>query len=172
MNLRKKLLYTAIAIIYIVSSLVLGDFSFGIIQFRYAEVLNVLALKDKKYIYALTVACFITNLIGVIIGINPIGFLDVFLGTFATFIAATLINKFKDVKTFNQPLLALTMPALINGLIIGAELAYVFGRDNFFALFIYNFSTVFASEFVIVLIFGLIVKDRLFKILENFDEKN
>lgn len=167
MKLRNNVLYAVIAALYTVLSLVLGNFSFGIIQFRYAEVLNVFCLKDKKYIYALGLGCFITNLVGVMLGFNELGYIDAILGTLATVVAGYLMYELRNVLWFKKPILSLLMPAIINGVIIGLELAYVFPMTTFLYSFAFYFFAVFVSEFIIVTIFGLIFLESGFKLLEK-----
>lgn len=166
MKLKEYIFYTIIAALYAVLSLVIGGFAFGIVQFRYAEVLNILALKNKKFIWSLTLGCFITNLIGVLSGTNPIGILDVIMGSLATLIAGYLMYYLKDKKIYGLPIWSLLMPALINGIIIGVELTYVFTPETLVVGFYLNFISVFVSEFIIVTIFGALLMKPLFKNLE------
>lgn len=167
MKLKNNVLLIVVASLYTVLSLTLGSFSFMVIQFRYAEILNILCLKDKRYIYAVTLGCFITNLLGVLVGINPLGYIDAFLGTLATFIAGYLMYELRDIYWFKKPILALSMPAIINGLIIGAELAFILSYQTFLKSFVIYAFWVFISELIIVLGFGLLIKDPLFKFLER-----
>ena len=77
-----------IAAIYTVVSLVLAPFSFGNIQVRMAEALTILPLIYEPSIWGVTLGCFLTNLIGAAMGVNPTGMLDAVVGTLATFLAA------------------------------------------------------------------------------------
>ncbi|HFI0463480.1 TPA: QueT transporter family protein [Streptococcus suis] len=47
--------------IYIVLTLMVAPFAFGPIQFRISEILNYLGLYNRRYIYAVTLAVFISN---------------------------------------------------------------------------------------------------------------
>lgn len=166
MNTKELVKYSMIAALYTVCSLILGNFAFGQIQFRYAEILSVLALRDKRYTYALTLGCFLTNLLGYLMGANPL-VLDVFLGTFATFISCYMMWQLRNILWFDKPYLSLIVPAIINGIIIGAELAFYFTPDHLFTGFLINGTYVFISEFIIVTIFGGLVYKTLFKMLDN-----
>lgn len=166
MKTKELVKYSMIAALYTVCSLILGNFAFGQIQFRYAEILSVLALRDKKYTYALTLGCFLTNLIGYLTGANPL-VLDVFFGSLATFISCYLIWELRNVLWFKKPYLALIVPAIINGIIIGAELSYYFMPDNFLVGFLINGFYVFVSEFIIITIFGSLLYKTLFKMLDS-----
>ena len=114
-----------IAAIYTILSLVLAPFSFGNIQVRVAEALTLLPLIYAPAIVGLTIGCFITNLVGVVMGANLLGMMDVVIGTSATLIAALITYKFKDVQIKNFAVISILSPIVINALIIGAELAYV-----------------------------------------------
>ena len=125
MTTKKIATYALVASVYTVLSLVVAPFSFGQIQVRLGEMLMLLCLLDKEYVYALTLGCFLTNLIGIITGMNPM-ILDIVVGTAATFIAGILVYKFRNILSFKKPLFALSWVAIINGILVGLELAYYF----------------------------------------------
>lgn len=114
-----------IAAIYTILSIFLSALSFGPIQIRIAESLTLLCVFSKKNIYAVSFGCFLTNLIGVFIGANILGPLDVIVGTLATFIAGYLTYFLRNIKLFSLPILAGIPPIIINGIFIGAELSFV-----------------------------------------------
>jgi len=124
-----------IAALYSTVSLVLAPFSFGNIQVRVAEGLTLLPLISPLAIFGLTLGCFITNFVGVIMGANILGMMDVFIGTFATLLAALLTYKLRNITIKGFPFLSSLMPIVINAVIIGAELAYVFAPEFTFAYF-------------------------------------
>lgn len=154
-----KLMMTAS--LYVIVSLVIPYISYGPLQFRIAEVLCVLVLIDKKYIFAITLGCFLTNLIGALTGANLLGYLDVILGTFATYISLVFTYKFRNVLTQGKPALSLLMPVIFNAIIIGLELAYVLFPTNIFYGFIIMFGQIFITQFVICFILGIIVHEKL-----------
>ncbi len=127
-----------IAAIYTALSLALAPFSFGNIQVRVSEALTVLAIFSPLAIYGLTLGCFITNLLGVILGFNPLGLLDVFVGTLATFIAAVLSYRFRNIRVKGFPFLSFLMPVIVNAVMIGFELTLVFAPSldlRYFSIF-------------------------------------
>lgn len=130
-----------IAAIYSAISLALAPFSFGNIQVRVAEGLTLLALLSPLAIFGLTLGCFITNFVGVIMGVNILGMMDVFIGTFATLIAAILTYRLRHITVKGFPLVSSLMPIIINAIIIGAELAYVFAPE-----FTFTYFAIFALE--------------------------
>ncbi len=96
------------------------------IQFRVSEALTVLALFTPAAIPGLTVGCAISNLL--FLGALP---LDVVLGSLATFLAAVCMYKLRAVAVKGMPLLALLMPAIFNGIIIGLEIELFFIEGPF-----------------------------------------
>ncbi len=111
-----------IAAIYAALSLALAPFSFGQVQVRISEALTMLCVFSPAAIWGVTLGCFITNLIGVLMGANILGVVDVFTGTAATLIAAILTYKLGGFRTKGLPLVASIPPVLLNGVIIGTEL--------------------------------------------------
>ena len=150
-----------VSALYVIISLVIPYVSYGNLQFRIAEVLCVLALIDRRYILALTLGCFLTNLIGAYSGINLLGYMDVFIGTLATNISVVLMYKFKNILIKGQPILSLFMPVIVNAIIIGAELAYVLTPQLGFIGFIPMFGSIFISQFVICMLFGIVVYKKI-----------
>jgi uncharacterized membrane protein len=159
-----------IAALYTAMSFAIPALSFSQIQIRFAEILCLLPLISKKSIYGLVLGCFLTNLLGAMLGINLLGYLDAIIGTFATFIAAYMTYKFRNIRWFRLPILSSLMPVIFNGLIIGFELAFVFMPKNILLGTIINGSYVAIGEFVAVTIIGLFVYRMLEerKLIEKF----
>lgn len=132
MNKTKKMAVICIvAAVYTALSLVLAPITYGNIQCRIAEALNLLPIIMPISAWGVILGCFLTNLIGAMQGINILGFMDCIVGTLATVIAVWLVIKFKNVKIKDVPWLSMLMPVTTNGVIIGLELAYVIFPDNF-----------------------------------------
>ena len=72
--------------------------SFGQIQVRFAEVFTLLPLFTPAGIWGVTIGCALSNIYGLALGTNIIGIWDIFLGTGATFVAAVLTYKFRDIQ--------------------------------------------------------------------------
>ncbi len=108
---------------YAALTLLLSPISFGLVQCRLSESLTVLAAYIPAAIPALTVGCAISNLLGLGMGANPAGALDVLLGPLATGLAAWLSWRLRHHRVGGLPLLSTLPPVLINAVIIGAELA-------------------------------------------------
>lgn len=87
------------------------------IQFRAAEALCVFAVFTPAAIVGLPLGCLLFNLTSA--GTLP---LDPVIGTAATFFAVLLMYALRNVRIRKYPLAAMLMPALWNGLLVGAEL--------------------------------------------------
>lgn len=157
-SIKKLCIISMIAAIYTVVSLLLAPFSFGNIQVRIAEALTMLPMIYFPSVYGVTLGCFLTNLVGVFTGANILGVLDVFLGTFATVVAALLTYQFRNIRIFNLPLLSMLMPVLLNGIIVGAELGYVLFEGNVLLGTIISGLEVALGELISVIIGLLLVR--------------
>lgn len=143
-----------IAALYAVVTLALGSLAYGSIQFRISEILMFLPLFGKEYIIALTIGCFLANVVG------PFGVPDIIFGTLATLISAILVYYTpKIIKNDKYTLfIASLWPTVINALIIGWELYKFFGMP-----FMLSAIQVGFGEFVVITIVGL----PLFKMVNN-----
>lgn len=146
------ILYSSVAAIYIVLTMLLGSFSFGPIQFRISEILVLLCFFNPKFFLPLTLGCFISNLF------SPFGFYDVIFGTLATMLSLLWI------KTSKRLFIASLYPVIFNGIIVSLEICLL--ADTFtLGLFLLNFATVALGEFVCVSIIGVI----LFSSIKNHE---
>ncbi len=135
-----------IACLYAILTLVpgLSALSFGPLQLRVSEVLTVFPLINPWAIAGLTVGCAISNLA------SPMLALDLPFGTLATFLAALCTYLLR-----NKPKLALAMPAVFNGLIIGSIITFFYSdiaAKPF--IFIGNMLTVAAGEIIVCYALG------------------
>lgn len=150
-NTKTMIKVSLIAAIYTILSLVLAPFSFGNIQVRVAEALTLLPIIYAPAIVALTLGCFITNLVGVVMGANLLGMMDVLIGTSATFIAALITYQFRHVQFKKFAYISVLSPIVVNALIIGAELAYVLLPTTYgFAIF--SLDVAFGQAIAIIII--------------------
>ncbi len=103
------------------------------VQFRVSEALTVLSLFTPAAIPGLTVGCFVANFS--VLGALPT---DIILGSLASFLACFFMYRLKDMTVKGFPFLPLFMPALFNGVIIGAEIEIFFieGPFNIFSFLI------------------------------------
>ena len=146
-NTRHLVQASIIAALYVVMThlqnlLIPGSASFAI-QFRASEALCVLAFFTPAAIPGLTLGTLLFN---ISTSALPLDFL---LGSLATFGAALSMRKCRNITIKGYPLLGLLMPALWNGLIIGAELAMIIGGG-----FVFNAVTVAIGELGVLLTLG------------------
>ncbi len=100
------------------------NLAYGSIQFRFSEALTILACISPAAIPGLTIGCFLGNIT------SPYGIVDILCGTAATFIAAVLSYKTRNVKFKNLPLLSAFFPVIANAVIVGIEIT-IFMPEGF-----------------------------------------
>ena len=146
MKIRKITFCAMVAAIYTVLTITppLNAIAFGSIQFRISEVLCVLPFLLPFSTWGLFVGCIVANLIG-----TPLGPLDMIFGPLATLLAGFLTSRMK--KEWLTPLPA----ALINGLVVGAVLAYYIGENGFLSSFGLFSLEVFAGELAVIAVLGI-----------------
>ena len=158
MNIKTFTKVAMIAAVYTVISLVLAPFSFGNIQVRIAEALTLLPLIYAPSIWGVTLGCFLTNLIGVLMGVNPTGVLDTVIGTSATLLAALCTYKLRDVKFRDIPVWSILMPVLFNMVFVGIELGFILFPESFVIGSVICGLEVAAGELISVVIGWYIIK--------------
>jgi len=106
-----------IAAMYAALTIIFAPISFGqngSIQVRVSEALTVLPMFTPAAVPGLFIGCLLANIYG---GLGPI---DMIFGSTATLIAALL--TYKMPKKYLAPL----PPVIVNGVIIGIELNYLY----------------------------------------------
>ena len=116
------------------------------VQFRAAEALCILTLFTPAAIPGLALGCLLFNLTQA--GALP---LDFFIGTAASLLAGLGMYMLRNVRLWKLPLLSLLMPALSNGLLVGAELTIYIEGSTFF----FNALCVAAGELAVLFTLGL-----------------
>lgn len=100
---------------------------------------------------------------------------DIFLGTGATFVAAVLTYKFRDIQFRGLPILSALMPVLLNALVVGGELTMVMSPTFDLRIFWLNFGSVGLGEFIACFVIGLPLYRYLqssglaFRVFSNID---
>lgn len=112
-------LYTALT--YMQNTLLPGSASWAI-QFRASEALCVLALFTPAAIPGLSIGCLLFNLS--FAGALP---LDPVLGTAATLLATAGMYWTRNLTIKGYPMLAMLLPAVTNGILVGWELSIYIG---------------------------------------------
>lgn len=110
-----------VALTHLQNTLIPGSATWAI-QFRASEALCVLALFTPAAIPGLTLGCLLFNIS--FAGALPLDFL---VGSLATLIAAAGMYIFRKLTVRGYPLLAMTLPAVFNALLVGWELSVYIG---------------------------------------------
>ncbi len=134
-------LYSALCFL---QNLMLPGSGSGILQFRVAEALCVLAFFTPAAPWGLAVGCLIFNISSG--GGLPLDFL---IGSLATWLSTVAMYGLRRIRLGTWPLPGLMMPALFNGLLVGWELSYHMGGG-----FLVNFLYVAAGEAAVLLSLG------------------
>lgn len=114
-NIRRLTRAALIAAIYVLFTVLLQAISFGPLQFRVSEMLMTLPVLFPEAPYGLFCGCLIANLLG-----GGVWY-DVVFGSVATLLSALLVRIFRK-----KPLLAVLMPVLLNGLIVGCVVYFAY----------------------------------------------
>ena len=119
--------------------------NFGVIQCRFAEALTVLPFLCPATAWGLFAGCILSNLL------SPYGLPDLIFGSLATLLAGLLTARYRSQWPAPLP------PVLLNGLIVGALLAwYETGFTAAFpGVFLFNALSVGISELLVCCILGL-----------------
>lgn len=146
-----------IAALYTALSLCLAPFSFGPVQLRVAEMLTLLPVFTPAAVPGLAVGCAITNAVGLMMGANVAGALDILCGTAATLLAAMLTRAWRRYRVGGVPFLASLPPVVFNGFVIGLELTLVFYPTFSWPLFWLNVGQVAAGQALACVLGGLLL---------------
>ena len=122
-RLRKICRAAVIGALYAAVTLLLAPISYGNLQCRVSEALCILPWFFPETAWGLFVGCLLANLLG---GNGP---LDIVFGSLATLFACLITARVKPRG------LALLPPVVVNGVMVGAMLAYVITPDTFWASF-------------------------------------
>lgn len=145
-----------IAAIYVVvtvlQNLLLPGSTSAAIQFRISEALCILTMYSPSAIAGLTLGCIISNIFA------GLGAIDLIVGPLATLLAGITMRALKDKKIFKLPVWSLLMPAIFNGLLVGAEIALFFsGGGASLATFLTNFALIAAGEAAVLYTLGVAI---------------
>lgn len=119
-NVKNMVRLALVAALYAVMTLLIEPLAYGPIQFRFSEILVLLCFYRKDYGVALTLGCFIANLL------SPYG-LDIIFGTMGTVAAVFLMYYMKNIY------LAALLPIITNGIFVGTEL-FIYGEPLWFSM--------------------------------------
>lgn len=160
-SVRKLARCGLVAAVYVVLCLAFAPLSYGPVQVRVAEALCLMPVFGAEYIAAVTVGCFLANLLGSTV-------IDVIFGTAATLLACLVTYRLRDMRWFGLAIPASLPPVIFNAVIVGTELAVLFADPAqsapLWLACVYNGLTVGIGELVSCTVLGVL----LVKALEPF----
>ncbi|WP_262398382.1 QueT transporter family protein [Zongyangia hominis] len=146
-----------IAALYAALSIALAPISFGQVQVRVSEALTLLPLFTPNAIWGVTIGCVLSNTIGMFMGVNILGFLDIIFGSLATLLAALITRKLKKPAIKGLPILAPLPPVLLNAVVVGAELTFVTVNHFDARVFLLNAAYVGLGQLLACYVLGLML---------------
>lgn len=152
-----------IAALYVALCFFLKPISFGVVQFRVSEALCVLPVFVPEAICGLFIGCFLSNFLG---GTSVV-LLDAILGSLTTLMAAIFTRRI--YKSTENIFLSLIPPVVLNALIVGTYLPFIYMQDNISALVVLgSMLSVFAGEAAVIFLLGYplakaLAKTKFFK---------
>lgn len=110
-----------LAALYVVLTMLIAPLAYGPFQIRISEMFNHMIDFNKRYIWALTLGCFISNLQ------SPLGPVDTIIGTIGTLLTGVLIYAInKNIHSLKKKLVVSTLvPSFIGMLPVAMELHYL-----------------------------------------------
>lgn len=153
MTTRKLAAAGVTAAAYAALTLLLQPLSFGLLQFRVSEALCVLPALMPCTAWGLFIGCAAVNLL------SPVGILDMVFGPLATLgaalCAAAIAGKGKRPLSLGRSAAVCLMPALWNGPVIGAVIAWSSAPAAFGTAFPVFAAQVAAEELGVLFLLGL-----------------
>lgn len=145
MTIKHMVKLALVSAVYIVFTVIVAPISYGVIQFRFTEVLVLLCFFRKDYGIAMIIGCFIANLF------SPILIYDLTFGTFHTVLSVLLVGSSKKLW------LATLYPVLLMP-IIGLELSLALDLP-----FVLTTLTCMLGEAAVVILIGYPIMSLLRK---------
>jgi uncharacterized membrane protein len=148
-NITDMVYIALIGAVYAVITILFAPISYGVIQFRFSEIIQATVLKDKKYIYGLGLGVFLSNTLSTVGGpldwyVMPI------VQIFAGLVAYTIYHK------INKPHMDYFAMIVLSAIIasgVGFVLLIALGIP-----YIIGFSSVFVSQVIINMFSVFIIK--------------
>ncbi|SMC73103.1 QueT transporter family protein [Papillibacter cinnamivorans] len=152
MTTKQLVMAAVVGAAYVVLTMAVYPIAFGPLQCRISEALTVLPYYFPQTMWGLFVGCLLSNYLG---GATPI---DIIFGSLATLAAGYLTSKIRSRWLAPLP------PVVLNGVVVGATLAYVTAPDNFWPAFAMIGFQVAVGELIACYALGLPILYRIPKI--------
>ena len=118
----------------------------------------MLSIEYPFAILGCSLGCLISNAF-----LGGLGIVDAIFGSLATLISCYLAYKLRNKKYKNYPIISMLIIVIVNGLIIGIELGYIY---NNLAIIPLSILEVTISEALVILLIGLPMYNKLIKIIK------
>lgn len=156
-----------VAALYAVLTIVCYPLSYGFMQLRFSELLNLLVFFNPSYTLGLTIGCLLANLM------SSAGIFDITLGTLATLISCLLMIGFS--KLTKNLFFSGLIPCLVNAITVPFIIYLASsGTSEAFALELPLFLTMggwtFLGEFIAINIIGYMIFMLLSKKYKGFEQ--
>lgn len=156
-----------VAALYAVLTIVCYPLSYGFMQLRFSELLNLLVFFNPSYTLGLTIGCLLANLM------SSAGIFDITLGTLATLISCLLMIGFS--KLTKNLFFSGLIPCLVNAITVPFIIYLASsGTSETFALELPLFLTMggwtFLGEFIAINIIGYMIFMLLSKKYKGFEQ--
>ncbi len=153
-----------IAALYVILTLPFAQFSYGIVQFRLAEILAVLPILSSAAIPGVFVGCLLANLL------NPqsLGPIDVLAGSLATLLAAWQSYKLgwiwrssrrskaaTRIRITRLHIIALLPPIVVNALVVGMYLPFLLLDKVTVSIVASSIGSIALTQTIVIIILGL-----------------
>jgi len=161
MKLKQWIINAIIGALYTGITIMVAPVAFGAVQFRLSEMLNHLAVFNKKYAYGVTAGVILTNLI-----LSPFGVYDWVLGVGHTILS--FIIFFVLTKRVQSPVKKMVINTIVFS-VMSFMIALMLLLIGAVEVFWINYLTVFLGQFVTMMV-GIPIVMALDKKL-NFNKR-
>ena len=161
MKLKQWIINAVIGALYTGITIMVAPVAFGAVQFRLSEMLNHLAVFNKKYAYGVTAGVILTNLI-----LSPFGVYDWVLGVGHTILS--FIIFFVLTKRVQSPVKKMVINTIVFS-VMSFMIALMLLLIGAVEVFWINYLTVFLGQFVTMMV-GIPIVMALDKKL-NFNKR-
>ncbi len=149
MHIRRLSSTAALSALYALTTLLTAPLSYGVVQFRIAEVLCLLPYFFPGSVWGLFFGCALANLLSGSLA-------DLLFGSLATLLSALAVRACG--RRGRSPVLACLYITLINALIVGAVLSIAYESIDIRAqpgVFVFNALSVGMGEALVLFLLGL-----------------
>lgn len=133
--------------LYVVMTVFLSVISFGAVQIRFSEMLNYLALYNRRYIWSVTIGVAIANLA------SPNGLIDVVVGSVGTLVVLIVNQQLtKKIKNMKHKMIVTAIVFAVSMFLVAGQLTILYQMP-----FFYNWLIIGIGELLSMTVGGIII---------------